>query len=78
MKEQIERELIKMINSLKKGETLHYWYDIADMFDKVKKNGETNYDIVNIYDGILDDLEDKGIIKFKKDEEGNDNIIVKL
>ena len=84
----IKKELIELIKNLKKGQTLHYWYDIADKFDKKEidkivnkkriKGEDIDYNIVDEYEKILDDLEDKGIIKYKKDEDGCDNIIVKL
>ena len=76
-KSKIEIELIEMIDNLKKGETLNYWFAIADRFDKITKGGDTDYKIVEEYDRVLGELEEKGIIKFKKDDDGNDNIIVK-
>lgn len=75
---KLKKELIELIGNLKKGQTLHYWHDIADRFDKIKKDGETDYKIADEYEAILDELENRGIIKYKKDEDGNDNIIVKL
>jgi hypothetical protein len=77
-KEKIEKELKLMINNLKKGETLNYWFNIADNFDEADIEGNTNYEIVDIYDTILDDLVESKVIKYKKDEEGFENIIVKL
>mgnify|MGYP001586670116 CR=1 FL=1 len=76
-KSEMEKTIREIINNLKKGETLNYWYDIGDRFDKIGKDGDTDYEIVEQYENILDKLEGEGIIKFKKDEDGNDNIIVK-
>ena len=76
-KTKIEIEIREMVGKLKKGETLNYWRDIADTFDRTTKDGSIDYNLVEQYENILDTLEYEGIIKFKKDEDGNDNIIVK-
>ena len=75
-KSKIEIEIREIVGKLKKGETLNYWSDIADTFDKIKGDS-IDYEIVDEYDGVLDKLYAEGIIKFKKDDDGNDNFIVK-
>ena len=73
----IKTQLKEWIGGMKKGETINYW-DIADEFDEYdEKSGGMNYDIVAEYDLVLEELESAGIIKYKKDKDGNDNIIVK-
>ena len=75
-KTSVSQELEEWIGGLKKGEKLFYW-DIADRFYKVDRNQEIDYNIVEEYENTLDELEARGIIEYKKDEEGNDNIIIK-
>ena len=73
----ISTQLKEWISGMKKGETIGYW-NIADEYDEYdEKTDSINYDIVDEYDGVLEELEAEGIIKYKKDKDGNDNIIVK-
>ena len=72
----IKQELIKYINNLETGEQVSYWV-IADMFDEIDDDGNINYEIVDVYDYVLDELVENGLIKWKEDYEGVLNIIVK-